>query len=213
VDKTAFLARLPAVTPAASPGGLVGSLPAYDLVALFSSRLLSVDGSVHGPVPLVAVADLVVGIVAGSGADRYLGWDDPGAPAIHTSLRLAGVTRVEGWVPETSDERLQHLRSYHDIGIGVTGADAGLAESGSVILRSGPGRPRLAAVIPPVHVAVLPVSRIVRSLAQYLQMHPAALAGTSNLTIVTGPSRTGDIEQELNLGVHGPGQIHVILVA
>jgi L-lactate dehydrogenase complex protein LldG len=211
VDKAAFLARLPATIPVGSPGPLLPSLPAHDLAALFSRRLETVDGNVHGPVPAGSVADLVIAIMPGTG--RYLGWDDPGAPGVHPALQEAGWERVDGWVPAGREQSLGHLGSYDSVAAGITGADAGIAESGSLILRSGAGRPRLAALIPPVHVAVLSVGRIVRSLAHYLQMHPAALEGASNLTIVTGPSRTGDIEQELNLGVHGPKQLHVILVA
>jgi L-lactate utilization protein LutC len=56
------------------------------------------------------------------------------------------------------------------------------------------------------------VRRIARSLAHYAIDHPAAIEGTSNLVVITGPSRTADIEQQLNLGVHGPKHLHVILV-
>jgi L-lactate dehydrogenase complex protein LldG len=108
--------------------------------------------------------------------------------------------------------RRRHLQGYQHVDAGITGADAGLAESGSIVLRTGPGRPRLASLIPVVHVAVLTVRRIARSLAHYAIDHPAAIEGTSNLVVITGPSRTADIEQQLNLGVHGPKHLHVILV-
>jgi L-lactate utilization protein LutC len=162
--------------------------------------------------PLRAAAEIVLSIFSDAGVDSYLGWDDPGLPGIHGRLALAGIRRVAAWVPKEPASRLTHQIAYRDVGGGLTGADFGLAESGSIVLRSGPGRARLASIVPAVHVAILPVGRVVRSLAHYASEHPAAPTGLSNLVVVTGPSRTGDIEQQLNLGVHGPKHLHVVLV-
>lgn len=219
MDRAEFLARLPSARPPAHmPGSLPPPLPAHDLASLFARRLRSVDGRVHGPMPANAVASLVVEVIgefsaATAGTARYLAWDDPGAPGIHAALGSHGFARVDGSVPVSLGARRRHHLSYHDLAAGVTGVDAGVAESGSIVLRSGPGRPRLAALAPPLHVAVLPVARLVRSLSDFVRLHPAAPEGASNLAIITGPSRTADIEQVLNLGVHGPKHLHVILVA
>ena len=70
----------------------------------------------------------------------------------------------------------------------------------------------MASVIPLVHIAVLPASRIYRSLTDYLVAEPGVVDQGANVVAITGPSRTADIEQELNLGVHGPGHLHVIVV-
>ena len=207
-----LLTVLPAHDPGASPGLLVPDLEHIDLVSLFAQRLLTVDGTGHGPLPLRAAANVVLSIFSDAGVDSYLGWDDPGLPGIHGRLALAGIRRVDAWVPKEPAPRLTHLSAYTDVGGGLTGADFGLAESGSIVLRSGPGRARLASIVPAVHVAILPVGRVVRSLAHYAAEHPAAPTGLSNLVVVTGPSRTGDIEQQLNLGVHGPRHLHVVLV-
>jgi L-lactate dehydrogenase complex protein LldG len=207
-----LLTVLPAHEPGASPGLLVPDLERIDPVSLFSQRLRAVDGTDHGPLPLRAAAEIVLSIFSDAGVDSYLGWDDPGLPGIHGRLALAGIRRVAAWVPKEPASRLTHQIAYRDVGGGLTGADFGLAESGSIVLRSGPGRARLASIVPAVHVAILPVGRVVRSLAHYASEHPAAPTGLSNLVVVTGPSRTGDIEQQLNLGVHGPRHLHVVLV-
>jgi L-lactate utilization protein LutC len=207
-----LLTVLPADEPGASPGLLVPDLERIDPVSLFAQRLRAVDGTDHGPLPLRAAAEIVLSIFSDAGVDSYLGWDDPGLPGIHGRLALAGIRRVAAWVPKEPASRLTHQIAYRDVGGGLTGADFGLAESGSIVLRSGPGRARLASIVPAVHVAILPVGRVVRSLAHYASEHPAAPTGLSNLVVVTGPSRTGDIEQQLNLGVHGPKHLHVVLV-
>lgn len=190
---------------------VVPDLPKVDLVSLFSQRLASVDGVAHGPLPGVAIAEMVRDIFGEYEAAEYLGWDDVGVAGLHEALAEAGFVRMEGHVPNGS-ARARHLASYMGLRAGLTGADAGLAESGSIVLRAGPGRPRMASLIPLVHVALLSTHRLHRSLTHYGADHPAAIQGTSNLVIITGPSRTGDIEQQLNLGVHGPKHLHVILV-
>ncbi|HEX5671103.1 MAG TPA: lactate utilization protein [Acidimicrobiia bacterium] len=207
-----LLTVLPADDPGASPGLVVPDLEHGDLVSLFMQRLRAVDGTGHGPLPLRAAANSVLSIFSDAGVDSYLGWDDPGLPGIHGRLALVGIKRVDAWVPKEPARRLTHQSAYTDVGGGLTGADFGLAESGSIVLRSGPGRARLASIVPAVHVAILPVGRVIRSLAHYAAEHPAAPTGLSNLVVVTGPSRTGDIEQQLNLGVHGPRHLHVVLV-
>lgn len=212
MDRTSFLARLPRTLPARSPGLLLPELEKIDLVAHFSHRLTSVDGVVHGPLPSVSISDLVISILSEYGAREYLGWDDVGVPGIHQRMQAVGLTRLDGHMPDHGEWRRRHLSGYRNLVAGLTGADAGLAETGSIVLRAAPGKPRMASLIPLVHVAVLSVDRLSRSLCHYAADHPAAIEGTSNLVIITGPSRTGDIEQQLNLGVHGPKHVHVILV-
>ncbi len=208
-----MLATLPPTAPPGpSPGLLLPDLEPSDLVSLFGSRLRLVDGIDHGPLPAAVAADLVLSIFAEAGVREYLGWDDPGLPGVHQKLAAAGMRRLEAWVPKQPDARLTHQQAYASLAGGLTGADAGLAESGSIVLRSGPGRPRLASLLPTVHVAVLSVARLMRTLSHYAADHPAAPAGVSNLVVITGPSRSGDIEQQLNLGVHGPRHLHVVLV-
>ena len=98
--------------------------------------------------------------------------------------------------------------------IGISAADLAVAETGSLVLCSGPGQERTASLLPPVHVAVVARDQIVPDLldafAWLTDQYGPSLP--TNVCLVTGPSKTGDIELELTTGVHGPGQWHVILV-
>jgi L-lactate dehydrogenase complex protein LldG len=86
----------------------------------------------------------------------------------------------------------------------------GLADTGSVVLASGPEEPRARSLLPEVHVSLLAEERILPGLDELF----AALGRDlpSALAIVTGPSRSADIEQSLTVGVHGPGEVHVVLL-
>jgi L-lactate dehydrogenase complex protein LldG len=97
-------------------------------------------------------------------------------------------------------------------GVGMTGAYCLLAETGSIVLRATPQEPRLISLLPPVHIAVVHQDRLLTNLDEMLSMIPRPVDDSSAMVFITGPSRTGDIEQFLVRGVHGPGDIHVVLV-
>ena len=94
--------------------------------------------------------------------------------------------------------------------VGVSRAAFGLADTGSVVLAAGPEEPRARSLLPPVHVTILEAERILPGLADLFRELGAELP--SSLAIVTGPSRTADIEQKLVIGVHGPGEVHIVIV-
>jgi L-lactate dehydrogenase complex protein LldG len=77
---------------------------------------------------------------------------------------------------------------------------------------SGLGRGRLASLLPPVHIAIARAPTIYYSLEHLLAAEPALGSAGSNFVAISGPSRTADIEMTLTRGVHGPGEVHVILV-
>lgn len=93
--------------------------------------------------------------------------------------------------------------------IGATEADYGIAETGTVVEVSSPSRSRLASLLPESHLVVLPVDRLRAGLGEVLsEIEPPRGAA---VTLITGPSRTADIEQVLTIGVHGPARVHVVL--
>jgi L-lactate dehydrogenase complex protein LldG len=150
---------------------------------------------------------------------RVLGWDAAafdalGVPGLIDRLTARGVDLVSQQVPFGGDARREALAALDPIPMGLTGADAGLAESGSIVLSSGPGRGRLASLMVPIHVAVLRRDRMVFSLPDLFRLRPdlASMPG-SNLVCITGPSRTADIEMTLSRGVHGPREVHVVLLS
>lgn len=207
VGRAAMSSRLPAPAPIDPE---LPTLPTEDLVSLFRERAQKVDAVVHGPTNAHAVPKTVTGIAAGHHAHSFVAWDDLPAAGVVSALSSAGLDRLAHDVP--TDERVQHQLGYMELDLGITGADAGLAESGSVIMLHGAGRPKMASLVPAIHIALLELTRMHRTLAHWAQQHPDAVRETANLVVVTGPSRTGDIEQQLNLGVHGPKHMHVVLI-
>jgi len=97
-----------------------------------------------------------------------------------------------------------------DVHVGVTGVLVGIAETGSLVLVGGPGHPLTASLLPQVHIAILKASALVPSLAEALQRPEVREAAAA--VIISGPSRTADIEMTLSIGVHGPGELHVFLI-
>ncbi len=94
-------------------------------------------------------------------------------------------------------------------GAGVSRALYGLADTGSVVLAASSDEPRARSLLPAVHVTLLGEDRLLPGLAELFEALGDDLP--SALAIVTGPSRSADIEQELVVGVHGPGEVHVVL--
>lgn len=99
-----------------------------------------------------------------------------------------------------------------DAGAGVTGARAGIAATGTLLLPCGPGRPRGTHIIPPAHVCVVRAADLVATIEDAIALqsrepHP------STMSWVSGPSRTADLEMHLTIGVHGPRSVDVVVVA
>lgn len=95
-------------------------------------------------------------------------------------------------------------------GAGISTAIHGLAETGSVVLAAAPDEPRGRSLLPDVHITLLSEDRIIEGLEELFAAVGSSLP--SALAIVTGPSRSADIEQTLVVGVHGPGEVHVVLL-
>ena len=99
--------------------------------------------------------------------------------------------------------------------LGLTGADFAVAETGSVVLRAGPGVSRIVSLAPPVHVAVVERGTVLAGLDELFALLGRGAGGeewASYVNIISGPSRSADIEYTLVTGVHGPGEVHLVLV-
>jgi len=98
--------------------------------------------------------------------------------------------------------------------VGVTGAFAAIAETGTLVLASGPDTPSTGSLLPETHIAVLSASRIVPHMEDAFALAREAFGQLPRaINFVSGPSRTADIDQTIVLGVHGPGRVHIVLVA
>ena len=98
--------------------------------------------------------------------------------------------------------------------IGITSTDIAIAETGSLMVASGPGHERVVSLLPPVHVAIVGRHQIVPDLFDAVSwLREQGVDNlASNVTLISGPSKTGDIELQLTTGVHGPGHWYVILI-
>ncbi|MCA8975237.1 MAG: lactate utilization protein C [Planctomycetes bacterium] len=189
---------IPAPPPAPPPVPLLGAVDLDTSARLdaFAARLEAVGGHCHrGPAALV-VAELV----ARYRPRRIASSDSPLVDELSRAPQLAGAN----WLP--ADAATDALFASD---LGVTAAQWGIAESGTLVLDSSAERHRLASLLPPVHVALLPASRVLANLGELLKTVGRPLP--TAVTFITGPSRTADIELQLVLGVHGPRQLHVVL--
>ncbi|HEY1329926.1 MAG TPA: lactate utilization protein [Actinomycetota bacterium] len=206
----------------------LGDAPAADLPASFpatpasgtdatAERFLAelgkagASGSVVARYELAdAVADAARALTSGAGDGDTLTAvvapdTDEFAAEIEIGLRVAGVDvdrpDAPGWREASSRAAL-----------GVTSAELGVASTGSVLIVPGAASPRVASLLPTAHLVVMPAGRLVAGLEDAMP----TVAGTADVSsapvLVTGPSRTSDIEMITVLGVHGPKALHVLLV-
>lgn len=189
--------RLTAHPASTIPARSAGDLDAR--IALFTTMATSVDASV----------------------DRISGWDAlPQAIGewlksrnLPTTLAVAPDTRLDGVAAHPLYTVHRGPALPEDL-IGVSVAEAGIAETGSLMMLSGPDTPTSLNFLPDVHIVVLPASVLIGPFedawSKIRTRFPQAMPRTVNL--ITGPSRTGDIEQTLLLGAHGPRQLHIVII-
>ena len=144
-----------------------------------------------------AVQARVASVVAGK---KILSWDEDQLP-YGAAKCLQGETVYFG-------RDSKHEQAKADIGL--SGCEAVLAETGSLAMISGPGKPRTASLLPYVHLVVIRRDSIVFSMGEFFEEFKKH-GQLPYLVFITGPSRTADIELALTLGVHGPGKIIAII--
>jgi L-lactate dehydrogenase complex protein LldG len=97
--------------------------------------------------------------------------------------------------------------------VGITGVFCAVAETGTLALLSGPDTPATSSLLPETHVAVVPASRIVCGMEDAFDLVRVECGELPRaVNFISGPSRTGDIEQTLVLGAHGPYRVHIVIV-
>jgi len=114
--------------------------------------------------------------------------------------------------------REEMRKHFFEADIGISGANLAVAESGTLVIVSNEGNARLTTSLPPVHIALVTTEKFVETLEQAVTLIKALIPAssgfklTSYVSFITGPSRTTDIEKELVIGVHGPQELHVIIL-
>src|SRR5256885_9448064 len=142
------------------------------------------------------------------------------APAIHlTKEDAAEVFGVEPTVEAIQQEARKSLRKkFIEATVGISGANMAIAETGTIVLVTNEGNADLTTTLPPVHIALFGMDKLVATLddaVAVLRMLPRSGTGqiiSSYVNWITGPSRSADIEQSLTIGVHGPRELHCVIL-
>jgi L-lactate dehydrogenase complex protein LldG len=210
--------------PDLPPARLQGVMPPIALLELlpkFEAELAKVSGIPHRASNPGELNLILKGILDGSQPASVVLSRNPllAQLGLGQRLRLLGASVAE-W-PQAQEPAKEAHDAFREecfsATVGITGADWALAETGSLVVTSASEGSQLASLAPPVHVALYRRGQLVESLDDVLERLPIATdpgdaAAGRSVVFVTGVSRTADIEQILIRGVHGPRELHAILV-
>jgi L-lactate utilization protein LutC len=183
-----------------------------NLLARFSQSLNEVGGHAHTVRDVDDAARLITEIITACGARRVLLGQGPLADRLSLLSRIGSVG-VE--ILAVNDLSLDNCRpTFFSADIGIGEVNYLIAETGSVVLMAAPEQPRSLSLLPPVYVAVAEASQILPDLFDLFRLAEWSKLSAlpSCMSLVTGPSKTGDIELRLVTGVHGPGEVHVVVI-
>jgi L-lactate dehydrogenase complex protein LldG len=184
-----------------NPAILSKAVVTASLTDSFKQALEAVDGHCIVAKDDAAIAQALTEIITKARAQRLAISDNPNVERL---LQLTDLEIEElGVAPNASD--------IFRFDIGITSAQAAIADTGTLVLDSASERHRLASLVPPVHIAIIDASRIFASLGEVLSFLQKDKTISPAVTFVTGPSRTADIELTLAIGVHGPQELYVIV--
>jgi L-lactate dehydrogenase complex protein LldG len=220
--KEQMLGRIRAALGRGASQPAPGALPSYssgspcadagDGVGLFREKVVRAGGLIQAVRSAAEVAEYLRGLLpplaptkvaVSDGAERAAG-------GLRELLKAAGAAVIPSFHECAADfSPEQYARELLEASAGVTSAQHALAETGTLVLHSGDEQHRLISLLPPVHVCILSPQAILANLESLCADRAEAMPRV--LTLVTGPSRTADIEQTLTVGMHGPGELHVLL--
>jgi L-lactate dehydrogenase complex protein LldG len=203
-------ARVATGVPHFSRGAKVGG-PTASLLQKFSQELIAVGGGVRVVQRSADASAALRDEIAQFRATRVVTaarsefsrfdfawlWEEAGARAV-----------LDPFLETEADQRAALITAE----IGVTTVDCAIAATGSLVVSAAKTRPRSLSLLPTVHIAVLFASQIRASLGAALEALARAPGLPSAAHVITGPSRTSDIENDLTIGVHGPSAVTAIVV-
>lgn len=169
-----------------------------ECISRFTLEATALGITCHLEATAEAVRQRLTELVDGT---RVVSWDPEHLP-YDAGRALVALPR---WTTGTNREDLAQAD------VGVTGCDAAIAETASLVMFSAPGRPRSVSLLPPTHIAIVERRQLCMSMAEVFARDAARVRQSAACTIITGPSRTADIELTLTLGIHGPGRVVVIV--
>lgn len=207
-------AHLPAARATVPPRAARGQGTREEMLASFQRELEPLGATSKRAHNDAEALEFVLQWLHEAGGNEILTWSDDDMPVrgLGEALRANGYTRLVVQIPAEATGRKEMLAELERATAGITGALAGIADTGSLVLLTGPTRPRLASLLPQTHIALLPASRLYPDMAAFFAAHLNITEQASNLVFATGPSRTADIELTLTRGVHGPKYVHVAVL-
>jgi L-lactate dehydrogenase complex protein LldG len=172
-------------------------IPSNQLLEHFELELTALGGKLIHCQSMPDLADRIAGLLREYGIESVMSWEAAELPdGLPAALQAQGI--------QLSHQPDPQLRA------GLTGVIAAAAETGTLALAAGPGRLQAASLLPELHLAVLHARDVRPTLLEVLKLD--AIRQASAAVLVTGPSRTADIEMTLTIGVHGPKQVYVFLL-
>lgn len=197
------LGRSPGAPPPPVPPPLI-NVPAQDTarrIATFCAALEKLNGKAYHAKSKADAREYAASMLNGR---RSVASNAP-------FLAECGITSLPG-VESGFTDRVKLREACINLEVGITSADYALADTGSLVMISSPEEARMVSLLPPRHLAIVPAERLLTGIDELLTLVPIPSLRSSAVVLITGPSRTADIEQILVRGVHGPGEIHVVIV-
>ncbi len=183
------------------PRLVVPAVPMEHRIRSFRERIEALAGKTYEAMSAIDACEYVSGVLAGRTA---VASNSP----ILRDCRISSLAGVQSGITDAAELRAVCSTAA----CGISGADFGLADTGTLVMLSSREEARLISLLPPVYIAVVARERLLTGLDELLTILPHPAEQTSSMVLITGPSRTADIEQILVRGVHGPGEIHVVVV-
>ncbi len=152
---------------------------------------------------LVRIASLAE---VGAEVERFVG-------SVHAGRRLC-VSKAMAAIAWPAGFDIQHRAAVRDDETSVTPCFAAVAESGGIVTLSGPDTPSTLNFVPDNHIVIVHEAQVVRHFEDaWAQLRATGRPMPRTVNIISGPSRTADIEMKIQLGAHGPRRLHILLVA
>jgi L-lactate utilization protein LutC len=184
-----------------------------ELASTFARELEEVGGKFLGILTPAEVTNRIVTLAGEIGAKTVALGQGVASDmdAIGEALERADF-RIVRTLPVADTERAAMRARVADAELGIAEADFAIASTGTLAVVSNANRPSSLTLLPPASLVIVQIDRMMPNLAAVLaEMGPGGVAA-NRLTLITGPSRTADIEKRIVLGVHGPKSLHVIVV-
>ncbi len=199
--------------PVAENAGYVGA--GDDPVARLAAEVNAVGGFARRAANFAAATECVRDLLSARKVRKALCWEHPvlerlDLGSLLPSLGIEPLSYQSLQALSPSEQRAQMLAAD----VGISSVDYAIAETGTMALGARPGQERSASLLPPLYFTIVNREQILPDLFDLFERLQTAGPDNlpSNVTLITGPSKTGDIELQLTTGVHGPGEWHVILV-